>query len=88
MIDTFLVVLPLMLSPGPANLVSFALGARHGVLSLCPFQIGIVVVYAVVSLALGALTLQVSAMAPGATFLLRVLGGLFIVYLGVQLNPS
>ncbi len=37
------------------------------------------------SLALGAVTLQVSALAPGVTLLLREFGGLFIIYLGVQL---
>lgn len=85
MIDTLLVVIPLMLSPGPANVVSFALGMRHELHRLCLFQAGIVVVYAIVSFSLGALTVQVAGAAPGVTSLLRLLGGLFIVYLGIQL---
>ena len=86
MIDTFAVVLPLMLSPGPANLVSFVLGTRNGFRRLLPFQFGIVVVYGVVAIALGSLTTRISAIAPGMASLLQAMGGLFIVYLGIQLT--
>ena len=46
MIVAFLIVLPLLLSTGPANLVLFALAARFGVLNILRFQFGILVVYA------------------------------------------
>lgn len=85
MIDTFIVVLPLMLSPGPANLVSFVLGARTGFSRILPFQLGIVVVYGVVAFVLGSLTTRVSAVSPLAVYVLQALGGVFIVYLGLQL---
>ncbi len=74
-----------MLSPGPANLVSFVLGARNGFVRLLPFQFGIVVVYGVVALGLGSLTTRISAVSPSTVSVLQALGGLFIVYLGLQL---
>lgn len=85
MIDTIFVVLPLMLSPGPANLVSFVLGTRNGTLQLLPFQLGILLVYGVVAVVLGFLSSQICAIAPAAVAILQAIGGLFIVYLGVQL---
>jgi len=74
-----------MLSPGPANLVSFVLGARNGFYRLLPFQFGIVVVYGVVAFGLGLLTTRINAVSPRATLLMQVLGGIFIVYLGLRL---
>ncbi len=85
MIDTLAIVLPLMLSPGPANLVSFVLGARDGPVHILPFQCGIIAVYGVVALALGMLTTQINAVIPEVTLVLQILGGLFIIYLGVRL---
>jgi len=84
-LHTLLVVLPLMLSPGPANLVSFVLGTRNGVLQLVPFQLGIVLVYGVVAITLGVLSNQIHLVAPSAVAILQAIGGLFIVYLGIQL---
>ena len=85
MFDTFVIVLPLMLSPGPANLVSFVLGARNGSYRLLPFQCGIVVVYAIVAIGLGSLTTRINEANPTITLVLQILGGLFIVYLGFRL---
>jgi threonine/homoserine/homoserine lactone efflux protein len=84
-IDTFLVVIPLMLSPGPANLVCFVLGTRNNLYRLFPFQLGIIVVYGVVALAVGLLSTQINTIAPSVNSMLQVLGGLFIIYLGIQL---
>lgn len=85
MIDIVVVVLPLMLSPGPANLVSLVLGARHGVIQLLPFQLGILVVYGVVAIGVGTLANRIYVFAPAAVRVLQVIGGLFIVYLGIRL---
>jgi threonine/homoserine/homoserine lactone efflux protein len=84
-IDTFLIVLPLMLSPGPANLVSFTLAARVGFARVLMFQLGILVVYALVSITLGLLANEVSGSVPYGTATLQLLGGLFIGYLGLRL---
>lgn len=85
MIDTFILVIPLMLSPGPANLVSFILGARNGFYRTLPFQLGILTVYSAVALALGSLTQEISQMDSRLIPLFQLLGGLFIIYLGFQL---
>ena len=85
MLDTIIIVLPLMLSPGPANLVSLVLGARHGFKQMLPFLGGIAVVYGLVAFALGSLTMQINALNSNAATVLQGLGGLFIVYLGLQL---
>lgn len=74
-----------MLSPGPANLVSFVLGTRNSTFQLLPFQLGIILVYGVVAAALGLLSNRIYAMAPAAVVVLQAIGGLFIIYLGIQL---
>jgi threonine/homoserine/homoserine lactone efflux protein len=61
------------------------LGTRNGFCRLVPFQIGIVVVYGIVALGLGSLTTGINAVAPSMTLVLQALGGLFIIYLGLQL---
>ncbi|HRX79966.1 MAG: LysE family transporter [Planctomycetaceae bacterium] len=85
MISTFIIVLPLLLSPGPANLVTFALAARFGFARVLSFQLGIIVVYFIVAFLLGLVTHQLAAFAPYGLAVIRVMGGLFIVYLGVRL---
>jgi threonine/homoserine/homoserine lactone efflux protein len=74
-----------MLSPGPANLVSFLLGTRHRATQLLPFQLGILLVYGVVAIGLGFLGKQIADFSPIAVGTLQVVGGLFIIYLGIQL---
>ncbi len=85
MVSTFVIVLPLMLSPGPANLVSLALGARHGVARVLVFQLGIVVVYTIVALAVGLFATEVATHSTFATRVIQLLGGCFVVYLGYRL---
>jgi len=85
MIETIIIVIPLMLSPGPANLVSFVLGARTHFYQLLPFQFGIIIVYGIIAFVLGSLTLQIYTISPTGTKIVQILGGLFIVYLGLQL---
>jgi threonine/homoserine/homoserine lactone efflux protein len=74
-----------MLSPGPANLVSFAFGARFGFVQILPFLFGVSVVYIFVALALGVGTNHLMGQHSGFTDLIRFFGGVFIVYLGIQL---
>ncbi len=85
MIDTFILVIPLMISPGPANLVSFVLGARNGFSRTLPFQFGIIVLYGIIALGLGYVTTGINLLAPRMMSGLQILGGLFIIFLGVQL---
>ena len=74
-----------MLSPGPANLVSFLLGTRNSVTQLLPFQLGILLVYTMVAIGLGFLTKRIGEFSPIAVGTLQTVGGLFIIYLGIQL---
>ncbi len=67
MIETIIIVIPLMLSPGPANLVSFVLGARNSLYQLLPFQFGIIIIYGVIAFVLGSLTIQIHAISPTGT---------------------
>ena len=85
MIDTITVVMPLMLSPGPANLVSFALTARFGFSQILSFLLGISLVYILVAIILGIITNQVTEQSSIIAVILKLLGGLFIFYLGKQL---
>ena len=77
--------MPLMLSPGPANLVSFAFGARFGFSQILSFLLGVSVVYIFMALALGAGTNHLMGKYSGLTDFIRFFGGVFIVYLGIQL---
>lgn len=74
-----------MLSPGPANLVSFAFGARFGLSRILPFLLGVSIVYVFMALALGAGTNHLMGQYSGLTDFIRFFGGAFIVYLGIQL---
>lgn len=85
MIETILVVLPLMLSPGPANLVSFALTARFGFSQILSFLLGISLVYILVAIVLGLGTNLLTEQYSDITYFIKLFGGLFILYLGVQL---
>lgn len=85
MLETLLVVVPLMLSPGPANATSLLLGARYSMWELLPFHAGIMVIYAVVSIGIGAVGNRIAEASPATSAALPILGGLFIVYLGVRL---
>ncbi|MCR8923787.1 LysE family translocator [Dasania sp. GY-MA-18] len=85
MIETLFLVLPLMLSPGPANLVTFALTARFGFAKILPFLLGISLVYIVIAIVLGAITSRLAEQYADVTNYIRVFGSCFIVYLGVKL---
>jgi threonine/homoserine/homoserine lactone efflux protein len=84
-IETFIIVVPLMLSPGPANVVSFLLGTRYKVTQLLPFLLGILFVYTVVAIGLGSLGRRIADFSPIALGALQAAGGLIIIYLGIQL---
>ena len=85
MIETLLLVLPLMLSPGPANLVTFALTARFGFSQILSFLLGISLVYILVAIVLGVVTSRLTEQYSNITDCIRFFSGLFILYLGVQL---
>ena len=85
MIETIIMVMPLMLSPGPANLVSFALTARFGFSQIIFFLLGISLVYILVAIVLGVITNQVTGQSSIVAVILMLLGGLFIFYLGIQM---
>ena len=77
--------MPLMLSPGPANLVSFALAARFGLSRLLSFIFGVSLVYIFVALALGVGVDHLAEQYSDLAVFIRLFGGVFIVYLGIQL---
>ena len=83
--ETLILALPLMLSPGPANLVSFAAAARFGLFKILSFLLGISIVYVLVAIALGVGTNHLSERYAGLIDYIRFFGGVFIVYLGIQL---
>lgn len=73
-----------MLSPGPANLVSFSLGTRTRLINLLPFYSGILLVYGIVSFGIGILAQEASVLTPTTMAILQILGGAFIVFLGIR----
>jgi|GEM_PF-4561791 threonine/homoserine/homoserine lactone efflux protein len=85
MIETIAIVMPLMLSPGPANLVCFALATRLGLKRILAFQVGIITMYAAVALLLGFASTQVADYLPNAAPIVQFVGGCFIIYLGYRL---
>jgi len=85
LLETLIITLPLMLSPGPANLVSLVLASRCGFWSLLTFQAGIVLVCASTCLVLGAGAAQIGDSFTVPAIGIQLAGGAFIVYLGVRL---
>lgn len=77
--------IPLMLSPGPANLVSLVLASRHGARRVLSFQMGILIVYGVVAFSLALTAKQLGERFDDAAVFLQVAGGGLIVYLGGRL---
>lgn len=74
-----------MLSPGPANLVSFALGTRFGFTPILRFLLGISLIYIAVAIGLGIITTRLSDQYSGFADFVKFFGGIFILYLGFQL---
>lgn len=85
MIETIFVVLPLMLSPGPANLVSFALGTRYRFRELVPFHVGILLIYCLVATLIGFASQALNLLGPWAMLGIQVMGGLFVMFLGSKM---
>lgn len=83
--ETLLITLPLMLSPGPANLVSLVLASRYGSRKIACFQIGVLLIYTATAFAMAFTAEQVDAQFERSTVALQIVGGLFIVYLGWRL---
>ncbi|QDU58888.1 LysE family translocator [Aeoliella mucimassa] len=77
-----------MLSPGPANLVCLVLASRYGLRQTAWFQMGIVLIYALVGFALAVTATQLGSVFQNAAVFLQVAGGAFIVYLGVRFMVS
>lgn len=87
MLEVVAVTATLMLSPGPANVAALALSARHGLVRVVPFLLGI-------ALVAGSVALVVASLGPGivgsesygvAPAVLQTLGGLFLAWLGTRL---
>ena len=77
--------LPLMLSPGPANLVSLVLSSRYGSRQIAPFQCGILFVYVVIAIGMAVTAAQLGESFKNATVFVQIVGGAFIIYLGIRL---
>ena len=77
--------LPLMLSPGPANLVSLVLSSRYGSRQIALFQCGILLVYAVIAFGMAVTATQLGDFFKNSVVFVQIAGGGFIIYLGIRL---
>lgn len=84
----FLMVFPLMFSPGPSNLLCAASGGKFGVARSVPFVIGMDLMVFVPALAVGVGMAEVLGHLPALFRYVQVGGALFIVYLAWRIVSS
>lgn len=85
MISTLLLALPLLLSPGPSYLVSFTFAARYGLGNILVFLLGIITVYAIVSVVIGVLMVEMVFQLSSSIDIIQIIGGAYIIYLAIGL---
>ncbi len=85
MISIILIALPLLLSPGPGYLATFAFAARFGLSNIVKFLFGIIIVYAIISVLIGMFVLQITNSNTNAINIIQILGGIFIIFLSIRL---
>lgn len=84
----FGLMFPLVFSPGPANIVFAMSGIRQGVRGSIPLIIGVDLVFIVYSLLIGFGLGEILQLYPSLTFILQLLGSLYIVYLAYKFIRS
>lgn len=84
----FLMVFPLMFSPGPSNLLCAASGGKFGVARSVPFVIGMDLMVFVPALAVGFGMAEVLRHVPDAFRYVQIAGAAFIVYLAWKILGS
>jgi len=84
----FLMVFPLMFSPGPSNLLCAAAGGKFGVARSVPFVIGMDLMVFVPALAVGVGMAQILGWVPGMFRYVQIGGAVFIVYLAWKIVSS
>jgi len=77
----FLMVFPLMFSPGPSNLLCAASGGKFGIARSVPFVIGMDLMVFVPALAVGLGMAELVGRVPGIFRYVQIGGAIFIVYL-------
>lgn len=82
------VMFPLVFSPGPANIVFAASGARVGLKRSIPLVAGIDTVFIIKSLIVGYGLGEVIERYPNIISTLQVLGALYLIYLAVKFIKS
>ncbi|WP_193180951.1 LysE family translocator [Nisaea sediminum] len=84
----FLMVFPLMFSPGPSNLLCAAAGGRFGVARSIPFVIGMDVMVFVPAFLVGTGFSSVLKRVPDAFHYIQIAGALFILFLAWKILRS
>ena len=84
----FLMVFPLMFSPGPSNLLCAASGGKFGVARSVPFVIGMDVMVFVPALAVGLGMAEMLGFVPELLRYVQIGGALFVVYLAWKIVAS
>jgi threonine/homoserine/homoserine lactone efflux protein len=83
--EWFLVMFPLVFSPGPANIVAAISGARVGIWHSVPLFLGINTVYLTYSLIVGFGIGTSLILFPDAIIVMKYLGVAFILWLGIAI---
>jgi len=84
----FLMVFPLMFSPGPSNLLCAASGGKFGVVRSIPFVIGMDLMVLVPAFVVGAGMAGLIERIPGSFRYIQIGGALFILYLAWKILRS
>jgi threonine/homoserine/homoserine lactone efflux protein len=79
---------PLVFSPGPANIIFAASGAKVGVKKSLPLLIGVDLVFIIKSLIIGLGLGQAIQSYPNATNVVQLIGASYLIYLGITFLKS
>lgn len=77
-------MIPLMLSPGPSNIICAMSGLKQGVVGSVPFVIASIIVFNLIALMVGFGLGEVLAYYPNIIMMLKFLGALYIIYLSYK----
>lgn len=84
----FLMVFPLMFSPGPSNLLCAASGGKFGVVRSIPFVVGMDLMVLVPAFVVGLGMAEILAQVPAVFRYVQIGGALFILYLAWKIVRS
>ncbi|WP_197498806.1 LysE family translocator [Halodesulfovibrio spirochaetisodalis] len=88
LISMFIFILVGAISPGPVNIIAASTGARAGYKKAAAYILGATVSYTLVVIICGLSLKEVAHILPEITWLLKIFGGVFLLYMAYKIASS